>query len=423
MELLWLYIVLGVVFVLAVVALITRHIHGRTPSQGFGDYFFDPKSHFDLNLFPSLVLGKDAIQLKILQLADPHLKLGFMPRGDRKTVRLIKRAVLSERPDLCIVTGDLSLSVFPYHAIRYFSNFMQKLGVKWAYVFGNHDAHSGCSKYTISKLLKKYANCIFSVGASNIDGKGNYVINVYKGEKSAENLAYSLFMLDSGSYATDGVKRNVNQYGCIRQSQINWYAWAVNGLRAINPKIQSSMFFHIPLKEFANMYYLREQELGHEIPESVRLQLKNVKIHDVKGTVCETSKKKAALVQGDEGYTAGIYYQGRANDESSIFSQIKNLDCTKAVFCAHDHANTLKGYYDGVYLAYGLCCGYHTYPYFKKFPSKSVVLNGALWVDENGRKMSKGVTMISISLADDYGELSVLDKQAGELKKVINLPH
>lgn len=414
MEWLWLYIVLGVLAAEVAITLTLRAIYSYSPPEGFGDYLFDSDSQFDLDLFPSLVLPQGAMQLKILQLADLHLKLGWAPHRDRKTLRLIKRAVQSECPDLCIVTGDLIVSFFPYRAMRYFARFMQKLDVKWAYVFGNHDTQGGCSKYNFSQLLKKYDNCLFSVGASNIDGKGNYIINIFKEKKSAENLIYSLFLLDSGEYAKYGAKRNVKQFDGIRQSQIEWYKWAVGGLQKINPKVESAMFIHIPLKEFANMYYLRELEQGRKIPTVVRSQLPNAEIADVRGTVCESPKNKAALVRGDEGFTAGIYYQRSTDCETCLFRQIKNLQCTRAVFCSHDHANTLKGYYDGIYLAYGLCCGYHTDPLFNKFPSKNVALNGALWVDENGRKMSKGVTVISVSLGDNYGVLKVCDKQAAE---------
>lgn len=411
------YILSGTLIVLAVVAVVLCNRHSSEPQNGFGDYVFRDDLPFDLNLFPSIVLPADVEQLKILQLADPQIKLGFAPHRDRKTLKLIRRAVEREHPDLCVVTGDLACSVFTHAAIKNFAKFMLKLGVKWAYVFGNHDAEHGCSKYAISQLLHKYGNCLFSVGASNVNGAGNYMVNVYKGEKTAQNLVYSLFMLDSGMYAHTGGKINKNRYNCVRQSQIQWYTWAVKGLQKMNPAIQSTMFFHIPTKQFANMYYLNELQLGHNLSDSVKKLLPNVQITNVRGTVCENSKNKSALVSDDSEFTVGIYYQGREEGQmDDIFAQVKKLGCTKAIFCGHDHVNTLKGYYDGVYLGYGLCCGYHTYPLFNKFPGKNVVFNGALWVDELGRKMNKGMTLINVSLVDNYGALHVVDKQADELR-------
>lgn len=70
-----------------------------------------------------------------------------------------------------------------------------------------------------------------------------------------------------------------------------------------------------------------------------------------------------------------------------------------------------------------MCSGYHTYPYFdsewfltKWFGlSDKVLYNADLWVDENGEKMQKGVTMIEIDLATEYGKLTVTDKQSKDL--------
>ena len=129
----------------------------------------------------------------------------------------------------------------------------------------------------------------------------------------------------------------------------------------------------------------------------------------------ENDKDANEFVYGDEGYTVGIYYQGNAEgaDHPDVFQHIKNSNCTKALFCGHDHVNNLKGYYDGIYLGYGLCCGYHTYPFFDNpliFTGK-VLYNAKLWTDENGSQMEKGVTVIQVSLKTaDYGKLTVNDR-------------
>ena len=132
--------------------------------------------------------------------------------------------------------------------------------------------------------------------------------------------------------------------------------------------------------------------------------------------VRESDKKDSECVYGDDGYTVGIFYQGNGEgvtDHPDVFSYIKELDCTKALFVGHDHVNNLKGYYDGIYLGYGLCCGYHTYPFFNnpKILKSKVLYNAKLWTDENGNQMEKGVTVIQVGLSDtDYGTLTVNDR-------------
>ncbi|MCH5160273.1 MAG: metallophosphoesterase [Clostridiales bacterium] len=391
-------------------------IHSKEPSSSYGSYEFKGgDTKFNLDLFPSLVVDKDADELKIMQIADPQIKFGSFTR-DRKTMDLLDRAIKNEQPDICVVTGDLTLSVFTYDAFKYFANFMEKHQQYWTFTYGNHDSQFDCSKYVIYQLLSKYEYCLFDPGPSDIHGESNFLVNVFKGSKAESNLIYSLVLLDSGMYP-EGVDANLSDwvYDWIRQDQMNWYEWAIQGLKSIKSDIQSSMFFHIPLKEFANMYYLNELANGREVSEVVKKQLPDVEIAEVKGVVREDDKDENEFVYGDEGYTVGIYYQGNAEgaDHPDVFEYIKNLGSTKALFCGHDHVNNLKGYYDGVYLGYGLCCGYHTYPFFNnpKIFTGKVLYNAKLWTDENGKQMEKGVTVIEISLnAATYGNLTVNDR-------------
>ena len=212
-------------------------------------------------------------------------------------------------------------------------------------------------------------------------------------------------------------------YDWIHQDQIDWYNWAIDGLQSIKPDVQTSMFFHIPIKQFADMYYADQLQKGNDVPSEIDVSLL-APVRDVKGTVCESDKDESELI--DPGYTVGIFYQGKnpeAATHPDIFPSVKAQNSTKGIFCGHDHANTLKGYYDGIYLGYGLCCGYHTYPFFDSewFLTKwlglsdKVLYNGDLWVDEAGNKMQKGVTMIQVALEGDYGALTVTDIQSDKL--------
>ena len=416
-------ILLALILLFAAVCGIRWIKHNKSPIDPYGSYEFNNGlADFDLDLFPYLVVDKDADELKIMQIADPQIKFGSFTR-DTKTMDLLDRAIKAERPDICVVTGDLTLSVFTYDAFKYFANFMEERQQYWTFTYGNHDSQFDCSKYTIYSLLSNYEYCLFDCGPSDVDGQSNFLVNIFKGSKSADNLIYSLVLLDSGMYPeAENVALSDWVYDWIKQSQMDWYSWAVNGLKNIKADIQSSMFFHIPLKEFANMYYLNELANGRDVSDVVKKQLPNVQIRDVKGVVRESDKAESEYVWGDEGYTVGIFYQGNAEgvtNHPDVFSYIKQLDCTKALFVGHDHANNLKGYYDGIYLGYGLCCGYHTYPFFNnpKIFTDKVLYNAKLWTDENGNQMEKGVTVIQVNLAEtDYGALTVTDRQSNELR-------
>lgn len=414
--------ILAAILIFVAVCGIRWAVHSKSVAS-YGDYTFNGgQIEFDLNLFPSLVVDKDAEELKIMQIADPQIKFGSFTR-DTKTMDLLDRAIKAEKPDICVVTGDLTLSIFTYDAFNYFAKFMEERKQYWTFTYGNHDSQFDCSKYTIYKLLQRYDHCLFSPGASDVYGESNFLVNIFKGSYDADNLIYSLVLLDSGMYPeSDNTSLSDWVYDWIRQSQMDWYGWAIDGLRSIKADIQTSMFFHIPIKEFANMYYLNELANGREVSDVVKSRLPDVEIRDVKGVVCESAKSDKELVYGDDGYTVGIFYQGNAagvTDHPDVFRYIKDYECTKALFCGHDHVNNLKGYYDDVYLGYGLCCGFHTYPFFDNpgILKDKVLYNAKLWVDEDGNQMEKGVTIIQISLTDSYGALTVNDRFNSYYKK------
>jgi hypothetical protein len=162
------------------------------------------------------------------------------------------------------------------------------------------------------------------------------------------------------------------------------------------------------------MYYAN---LGENSPVDITSLLP---VRDVSGTVCESEKDPEECI--DEGYTIGIYYQG---ENTGLYELAKQYGSTTAMFVGHDHANTLRGFYGDIYLCYGRCTGYHTYPLFEKANwltdllgvSDDAYFNQEMWKDENGMPYEKGVTILDVSLADaTYGEFTVYDKADSELK-------
>lgn len=399
---------LALLLVLATIYFVRFAIHRNSPDT-FGSYTMEGQE-FDLSLFPTLTVDADTERLRVMQIADPQIKFGFMTR-DTKTMDLIDRAIQTQRPHICVVTGDLTMSLFTYDAYRYFADFMEEREQYWTLTWGNHDLEFDSSAYTLWNLLKDYKYCLFDVGPSDVKGDSNFLIPVFR---EGENIpAYALILMDSGMYPED--REGITMlYDSFDQSQLDFYRFAVEGLKAVNPDIQSSLYFHIPLQEYAKMYY---KSLGEDSPIDTSDFLE---VRELEGTVCESEKDAVECV--DEGYTVGIFYQG---ENTGLYDLVRELGSTKAMFVGHDHANNLRGYYGDIYLAYGRCTGYHTYPLFEKANfltdllgvSDDAYFNQQMWVDENGTPNEKGVLVIDISLdADNYGNMQILDIEESDLQ-------
>lgn len=415
------YFFLGLLALIIIIAAITGikwAVHKKAPAS-YGSYTWSKDMPFDLDTFrgQDLRIDANAESLKIMQIADPQIKFGNIT-SDTKTMDLLDRALKEEKPDIAVCTGDLTCSIYTYDAYKYFADFMEARGQYWTLAYGNHDSQFDSSKYSIYTLLSEYKYCLFDKGPNNIKGESNFLVNVYKGDATIPS--YSLIMLDSNMYpeGTDGGLASW-VYDWIGEDQIEWYKWAVNGLRSLSPTIETSLFYHMPIREFADMYYSYQLQEGNVIPEQIDAStLKPVT--NFSGYVQEVDKDPSETM--DDGYTVGIYYQGK---NTGLFDVVKELGCTKAMFVGHDHVNNMKGTYDGVYLAYGLCCGYHTYPFFQNNfflldwigLSDDVTYNGELWVDAEGNRMEKGVTVIEIGLgSSNYGNITAIDKGDSQYK-------
>lgn len=300
--------------------------------------------------------------LRILVLGDPQLKIGSLSRLDLRTINLIEAAIDEQKPDMAVVVGDLTATLFARDALHFFAGFMERKQLHWTFVYGNHDDEISISKYRTFMLLQNYKYCLFDAGPSNIKGESNYFVNILNNDE----LIYSLCMLDSQSYARGGVSR----YAGIAYDQIEWYNWNIVKLQQIKNDIESMMFFHIPLAQ-----YLEYNPL--------------------------------TSIQGvDNGLLANIVYH----------------NSTKAIFVGHDHLGKGSFVKDGVILAYANNCGYFTYPYFSKpnwFTdligiSKIPGLFESATVYPDGQTFSRGITVVNVDLLNQYGNISIETRYAAD---------
>ncbi len=298
---------------------------------------------------------------KVLHLTDIHLTGGIIGRGkDKKAINAVAAMVTAEKPDLVVITGDVSFAVPWYgtinnqYAHNYFIRLMENLGVYWTVSFGNHDSEA-YNYYNRASVATMYDNddleyCLFDKGEEEVWGEGNHVINL---KNPAGLITKSFIILDSGSYTDDdplGIKWD---YECMDESQINWYKSTVEKYSAYNEEIynalpeesrpaekeafttvQSLLFFHIPLMETRNAYleYVNNNSQNTENVEYIR---------------------------GNAGEEDKIVYCSEY--EENLFETILELGSTKALFYGHDHLNNFVLDYKGVTLSYGYSIDYSAY--------------------------------------------------------------
>lgn len=295
-------------------------------------------------------------ELRVMQLTDVHIGGGFMSsKKDGMALNAVAAMITAEKPDLVVVTGDVSYPV-PFQAgtfnnlssAKIFAALMEKLGVYWTLGFGNHDteAYSYYGRDDISKFYgsEDFKYCLFEKGPDDVDGYGNQVINV---KNSDGVITQSIYVFDSHSYVDGDILGIMWKYDNIHENQVEWYRNTVKALNEQNNKvlkklgkkensdIKSAAFFHIPLTEQKDAWY--------EYAENGFKDTEDVKLH-----------------YGVAGEGSKVVYCGIGEDE--LFETMLELGSTKAIFCGHDHYNNFSVDYKGIRLTYGMSVDYLAYP-------------------------------------------------------------
>ncbi len=287
-------------------------------------------------------------EFKVLQLTDIHIGGGaFSLKKDEWAIDAVYQLINRTKPDLVIVTGDIAYPV-PFQAGTFnnlreaelFATFMEKCGVYYAITFGNHDteSYSMYDREQISDFYsqEKWAHCLFEAGDSDVDGYGNYVINV---KNTSNIITHSFFMFDSHSYVDGDYFGIAWKYDNIHQNQVDWYKEEVLKLNAINEshgggEIKSTAYFHIPLVEYKTAWNAYVDN-GYQNTDDV------------------------TFIAGVAGETGKVIYSGIGEDE--LFETMQELNSTIGVFCGHDHLNNFSLNYKGICLTYGMSIDYLAY--------------------------------------------------------------
>ena len=296
---------------------------------------------------------------KIVHLTDVHIGGGFLSaRTDKQVINAVAAMVSEEKPDLVIVTGDISFAV-PWtgtndnaYAHSFFIRLMERLGVPWTVTLGNHDSE----KYNLrdrEDVARMYDSARLEHSlfrSADVSGCGNHVITVRNGDGVVTD---SFFMIDSHSYTDKDPYGIIWDYDCIKEDQIEWYSECVELYSAYNASliselaslgcdtdysafttVPSELFFHIPLREVKYAY------------------------DDYVGNGRENTED-TVYIEGHDGESDEIVYCSRADE--LLFETALELGSTRAMFYGHDHLNNFIFEYKGIILAYGYSIDYLAY--------------------------------------------------------------
>lgn len=211
----------------------------------------------------------DSERFKIMQAADLHLSTGTgicrdpVPEervpgekceADPRTLEFVERLLDEEKPDLVVFSGDEVNGDTAKDAQSAVFKFVKPLvdrKIPYAAIFGNHDDEGNLNRAQLMALLEELPYSVSTAGPDDIDGVGNYIVEVM-GRSSSHHSALTIYLLDTHAYSPD--ERQFRGYDWIKPSQIKWFKTTSQSLKKKHNQYShmhmDMAFIHIPLPEY-----------------------------------------------------------------------------------------------------------------------------------------------------------------------------
>ncbi len=192
-------------------------------------------------------------KFKVLAFAD--IQSGY-PVGDALKT-FMSEAIDKTQPDLVVFVGDNIMSPEDGSVESYWKGYdevfpiLEEKGVKFTFVFGNHDDESAPTITKEQMLLKyqSYDGCLAYDADPSLHGCATHNLPIMSSDGT--KIAYNIWLMDSGDYAT--AEDGTEYYDCVRKDQIDWYERVSKELQTLNggSVVPSIMFQHIVPQEVA----------------------------------------------------------------------------------------------------------------------------------------------------------------------------
>lgn len=290
---------------------------------------------YDLYTKRRLEFGSDG-RFRILMMSDVQERADF----DAQTLAMIERLIDHTSPDLIIFGGDnvygpdvrteADFETF----LSVFTGPMEKRGIAWAHVFGNHDHDLPISAHEQQRAYEAFPYCV-SKHTEGIGGVTNFVLPIYR--HKSDRIAFNVWGMDTNRTADDfgrdfGIDTPLNlpnspvgggYFGMPYFEQLMWYWNCSVALEEYNAeKIPGLMCMHTAPYEFTAAMH-------------------NPQLCSLSGT-------------SYEAISAGPLNCG-------IFAEILQRGDIRCICCGHTHQNDFEATYCGVKLCFDATAGLTCY--------------------------------------------------------------
>ncbi len=299
----------------------------------------------------------------------------------------LREIINDVKPDLILLTGDCVYGGYDDNGTSFVRlvDFLDRFGIPWAPVFGNHDNESKMGADWQCRYLESRKNCLFK--QRTLTGNGNYSIGISQDGE----LKRVIFMLDSNGCAVmsdesfaNGHSKKTAGFG---DDQIAWYTAAAEKINADFENMKYTFAFHIQLAEFEDAFAKYGFSSSAERKEN----------GDLASPInIDTREDKAPT---DFGYI-GRKLKGAWDQDRSVYNGIKAIGAD-SILVGHEHCNSASVVYDGIRFQYGQKIGEYDRINFKD--SDGNITGAVAYATGYGTPVLGGTVM---ELSENTGEIA-----------------
>ena len=276
---------------------------------------------------------------RVLMMSDLQESASYDPRSLRSVEALMELA----KPDLVLWGGDncygpeigseADLQAF----LEIFTAPMERRGIPWAHVFGNHDHDARCPIGRQQAMYEAFPMCVSGHTGPDVHGKSNFVLPVLGRDGAVRCAVWGLDtnntagdldgLVPGGDMAGAGLlpenPLSAGRWGVLWFDQLLWYYETSRMLEALcGGKVPGLLCMHVAPHEF---------QAARANPERC-----------VRSGVFEEPLDPAVL-------------------NSGLFSLLLQRGDVRTIACGHTHRNDFEAEYCGIRLCWDACAGYRCY--------------------------------------------------------------
>ncbi len=276
---------------------------------------------------------------RVLMLSDLQESANYDPRSLRSLEILIEES----DPDLVIWGGDncngpeIGNEQDLIQFLDIFTAPMEKKGIPWAHVYGNHDHDAPVDISRQQEIYESYASCISGHTDDSVHGKSNFVLPVYN---SRDEIALAVWGMDTNHtvHELDSLVggKSMDELAGLPNDPIGYGIWG--------------MLYFDQLMWYHNTSVELEKTAGRKIPG---LLCMHIAPYEYK-TAC--ANPEICVKEGN--YSEGL---GCMPFNTGLFALLLQRGDVKAICCGHTHRNDFDAEYCGIRLLWDACAGYRCY--------------------------------------------------------------